>query len=52
MELGELKGREEKVKQVAKKLQKNGKLSRAALKVTQEKLRSEEFTAREIDVLQ
>ena len=52
IELGRLRAREDRVKQVAKQLQSEGELNRANLKVTQEKLLSEEFTPREIDVLQ
>ncbi len=52
MELVALRARDAEVKQKAKKLQAEGKLSRAELKAAQEKLRSEEFTPGEIETLQ
>ena len=52
MELVDLRARDAKVKQRIKKLQKEGKLSRAEQKTTQEKLRKEEFTEQELEILQ
>jgi len=52
MELVALRAREAKLKQQVKKLQAEKKLSREELRTAQEKLQSEEFTARELDTLQ
>ena len=52
MELTALRAREAQVKQKVKELQSEQKLSRAEQQAAQEKFRSEEFSERELEILQ
>ena len=52
MELVGLRARDSKVKQKVKKLQSERKLSREETKAAQEKYWAEEFTEREMEILQ